>query len=209
MPEAPRLLRLGDPVADLRAGLLRGEVAAVPTESSYALAVDPRSTAGVERIFAVKARERGKPLPVVAASLEQVMSLGVRRDDPGLRWGLRYWPAPLTVLLEVAMPLAAMAGDTRLGVRIPAHAGLRRLLGELGIALTATSANLSGEQPITSVDSLRHQLGGALSWIVDDGLLPGGEPSTVVAWSPATVPSGAQAEAGRMEVLRHGAFPWY
>lgn len=196
-----RILRLGEPVAELRAALWRGEVAAVPTESSYGLAVDPRSAAAVERVFALKARDRGKPLPVVAASLEQVLALGVRRDDPGLRWALRHWPAPVTVLLDVAAPLPAMAGASKLAVRLPAHAGLRRLLGEVGMALTATSANVAGEPPITRPADLGPRLGDALHWIVDGGELPGGAPSTVVAWS-ATPGSSA----GRLEVLRPGAF---
>jgi tRNA threonylcarbamoyl adenosine modification protein (Sua5/YciO/YrdC/YwlC family) len=214
--EAPRIHRLGDPVAELRAALLRGEVAAVPTESSYGLAVDPRSADAVERVYALKAREPGKPLPVVAASLEQVLGIGVERDDPALRWALRYWPAPLTVLVEVREPLPAMAGAPRLAVRVPAHAGLRRLLGELGFPLTATSANLAGEEPITRPALLRERFGRALSFIVDAGDLPGGPPSTVVAWSAVAGPMArsaahgvavaSAAAAGGPEVLRPGAF---
>lgn len=205
MAEAPRTHRLGEAVGELRASLLRGEVVAVPTESSYGLAADPRSASAVERVYSLKARERGKPLPVVAASLEQVLALGVRRDDPALRWALRFWPAPLTVLVSVHEPLPAMAGASRLGVRIPAHAGLRRLLGELGLALTATSANLSGEEPITRPETLRDRFRDGLSFVVDEGDLAGGLPSTVVTWSRSPVAAGG---AGGPEVLRSGAFVW-
>jgi len=43
-----------------------GGVVAFATESSYGLGVDPRSERGVEAIYRLKGRERGKALPVVA-----------------------------------------------------------------------------------------------------------------------------------------------
>ena len=59
----------GEDVEPLRALLARGGVVAIPTESSYGLAADPRSAVGVEAIYRVKERERGKALLVVASSL--------------------------------------------------------------------------------------------------------------------------------------------
>ena len=49
-PAAPRWVP-GDPIAPLREQLTRGGLLAVPTESSYGLAVDPRSRRGVEAIY--------------------------------------------------------------------------------------------------------------------------------------------------------------
>ena len=63
------LWRFDDPVAPLAALLARGGVLAIPTESSYGLAVPPGNAAGVEAIYRIKQRERGKPLPEVIAGL--------------------------------------------------------------------------------------------------------------------------------------------
>jgi tRNA A37 threonylcarbamoyladenosine synthetase subunit TsaC/SUA5/YrdC len=76
----------------------------------------------------------------------------------------------------------------------------------LGCALTATSANIAGEEPITDPDAVRDRFGDHLRWIVDDGVLQGGEPSTVVAWEPVPDSAGASSAAGRIVVLRPGAF---
>ena len=66
---------------EVRTALAEGRILAIPTESSYGLAVDPRSTKGVEAIYRFKERERGKPLPVVAADLDQALGLGIEPNE--------------------------------------------------------------------------------------------------------------------------------
>ncbi len=188
--------RHGDPPDILRAVLARGGVLAIPTESSYGLAADPRNAEGVEAIYRVKERERGQPLPVVAADRGQIASLPVRADEPWVHALAAFWPAPLSLLLELSFDLPAAAGSGRLAVRVPAHEGLRRLLGELGTPLTATSANRSGEPPLRDPEATAQLLAGHDAVVVDGGPLPGGAPSTLVGF-----------RAGRLEILRAGAFP--
>lgn len=199
------LWRWGDPFAALAERLARGGMLAIPTESSYGLAVDPRNPEAVARVYGVKGRDAGKPLPVVAAGVEQLALLGIDREDRDVATALehlaRIWPAPLTAVLPVTRPLPASAGAGTLAVRVPAHEGLRRLLGELGTPLTATSANPAGEAPVLDPLTVADLLAGEDAAVVDGGRLPGGPPSTLVVWRPG--PGGA----GRFEVLRAGAFP--
>lgn len=183
----------------IRRVLERGGVVLVPTESSYGVAVDPRSAAGVEAVYRLKERDRGKPLGVVVADIAQALTLGVDAEDPALRWARRHWPAPLSVLVRVSERLPAMGDADRLSIRIPAHPELRRLLGALG-PLTATSANRAGEPPIVEPDEASHWAAGVDHVVVDGGVLAGGEPSTVVSWE---VPPGG---VGRPRVLRSGRF---
>jgi L-threonylcarbamoyladenylate synthase len=177
--------------------LARGGVLAIPTESSYGLAVDPRSSSGVETIFRFKKREARKPLPVVVGGTHQLEQLGIDPGNERLLALAGLWPAPLTVVVQVAADLPAAAGSRSLGVRIPAHDGLRRLLLELDHGLTATSANISGRPPLLDPDELSRQLAGWDALVIDDGVLPGGEPSTVVALT-----------AAGLALLRLGSYPW-
>jgi L-threonylcarbamoyladenylate synthase len=186
----------GDPVAPLQALLARGGVLAIPTESSYGLGADPRNPAGVEAIYRIKGRERGKALPVVVAGREQLAGLGA---DPNLYIVERLfalWPAPLTVVLPITLPLPAAAGGDRLAVRVPDHEKLRELLAVLGHGLTATSANLSGGEPILDPGAAAELLAGEDAMVVDGGVLPGGPPSTLAA-----------IEGEGLKVLRTGRFP--
>lgn len=169
----------------------------MPTESSYALAADPTSSEGVAAIYAFKRRPPGKPLPVVGADRDQLLKLGVRLDaDPLLERLSGLWPAALTLVAPLERDVAAAAGGGSLAVRVPADAGLRQLLSALGRPLTATSANRSGEAPIVDPDLLAEELAGSSAVLVDRGVLPGGEPSTLVA-----------VAGGEARLLRRGAFP--
>ena len=186
----------GDSLTSIRQTLSRGGVVAIPTESSYGLAVDPRSEQGVRSIFRIKRRPVHHPLPVIVSSLEQIEALGGRLDDERLQALSAAWPNPLTILVPVSRPLPATAGDRNLGVRIPDHERLRNLLESLGHGLTATSANLSGEGPIFGVDRVRELLSGWDALVIDDGELPGGRPSTVIKLTDRGV-----------AVLRQGSYP--
>jgi L-threonylcarbamoyladenylate synthase len=178
----------GEPLDPLRAVLARGGILAIPTESSYGLAADPRNRAGVETVYRVKGREAGKALPVVVADRGQIADLGIEPGLSILEPLSACWPGPLTAVLPLgrsAPEIPAAAGERSLAVRIPGHAGLRDLLAAFGHGLTATSANRSGGEPV-----------GEDAVIVDGGILPGGPPSTLVAIE----------ESGPV-VLRSGSFP--
>ena len=181
----------------------RGGILALPTESSYGLGVDPRHAGGVGAVLRAKARPDGKPLLVVAATVEQLAGLGIDLDLPILTRLRRCWPGPLTAVLPIARPLPAALGGDTLAVRVPAHPRLRRLLAELGTPLTATSANRSGGEPLLDPAAAEELLAGEDAAVVDDGLLPGGPPSTVIAFPAGSGGTGG----GGFVVLRQGAFP--
>ncbi len=191
-----RVFHFGDPIEPLASLLARGGVVAFPTESSYGLGVDPWNQTGVEAIYRIKEREAGKALPVVIAGREQLAGLGIDAEMHIVNRFLAVWPAPLTVILPVARPLPASAGEQSLAVRVPDHAELRGLLAALGHGLTATSANRSGAEPILDPAALGELLAGEDAMVVDGGVLPGGPPSTLVA-----------IEGEGLVVLRTGRFP--
>ncbi|NCO68997.1 MAG: threonylcarbamoyl-AMP synthase [Acidobacteria bacterium] len=160
-----------------RAVLAEHGIIALPTESSYGLAVDPRDRVAVKRVFELKGREKGKDLLVIAGSLAQIDGLV---HWPAF-WRSRLeavWPAPLTVILPTREELAASSGAA-LAVRLPAHALVRGLLLRVG-PLTATSANRSGTAPLTTAQAVAEELGEDLALLLDGGPVPGGAPSTLL-----------------------------
>ena len=202
------LWRFGDPVAPLAALLARGGVLAIPTESSYALGALPGNAAGVEAVYRIKRRERGKPLPVVVAGLDQLAGLGIAPDLPILRHLSAFWPGPLTAVLPIAGAGAAAAppaaaGTGSLAIRIPGHPRLVELLSRLGGGLTATSANRSGGRPLVDPVRAAALLAGEAAMVVDGGVLPGGRPSTLVALVAGAAPGGGDG----VVVLRAGRLP--
>lgn len=186
--------RWGESVEPLRACLRQGGVLAIPTESSYGLAVDPRDEAGVAAVYRIKGRDRGKAIPVLIGAREQLAELQVCLPAAELSRLVARWPSRLTVVVPVAERWPAMGGEETLAIRMPAHGKLRELLLQLG-PLTATSANRAAAEPCLCPAGLSDLLAGEEAIVVNDGPLPGGPPSTVAAW-----------EGGRLRLLRPGAY---
>jgi L-threonylcarbamoyladenylate synthase len=175
-----------------------GAVAAIPTDTFYGLAANPFDTVSVDRIFRAKGRRDDKPLPLVAANAEQIAETLGALPPGGARLAVRYWPGPLTLLIEPSRDLAAgvSAGSGRVGVRVPACAVARRLCAACGMPLTATSANLSGEPATNDPAVVWRTLHDRIDLFVDAGLTPGGPPSTIVdvtGAAPVLVRAGAIA----------------
>jgi L-threonylcarbamoyladenylate synthase len=191
-----RLNSSPEEISRLRELLASGGLAAIPTETFYGLAADPRSDRGVARIFRAKERDDGKPLPVIVSGEAQLRALGVEVAPEALARWLAVLPAPLTVVFPIARPIAASRGERTLGVRVPASTGVRRMLEAAG-PMTATSANRSGSPPCDDPDEVEAILGGDVDLLVDGGRAPGGRASTVV-----------DATRDPPRVLRAGAFDW-
>lgn len=155
-----------------------GHVALLPTDTIYGLHASALDAAAVERIVAIKGREETKPFVVIAASLDQLPSLGIAAPAATLTALDSIWPAPLTAILPLEQSIPASRGLTTLAVRIPALEWLRQLTALTG-PLVSTSANRSGEPPIHDPSDLASDLQQRIDAIVDAGPLSG-VPSVIV-----------------------------
>lgn len=167
---------------DIAAVVARGGVVLLPTDTIYGLHASASNDAAVERIAVMKERPGEKPFIVLAASIDDVRALGAEVPE-ALR---AIWPAPLTAILR--------RGDTTIAVRIPAVEWLQRLLAMTG-PIVSTSANRSGEPPISSPDLLARALHHSLDGILDLGPREG-KPSAIVDFtgtSPAVTREGDPA----------------
>jgi L-threonylcarbamoyladenylate synthase len=159
---------VGLAAAALNAGLL----VVLPTDTVYGLAADSRLSGAEERLRAAKGREPDKPIPILAADMDSIVSSGVSLNDMERRLASAFWPGPLTLVLQT--------GERREGFRVPDCAVTRRVLRACGGLLRVTSANLSGEQPALTATEAAVALAGRIAMVLDGGPSPGGTPSSVV-----------------------------
>ena len=174
-----------DEIADV---LRAGGVALLPTDTIYglhALAIDEQAVA---RIRSMKERGDEKPFVVIASSAEQLEDLGATIPD-ALR---QIWPAPLTAILA--------AGERTIAARVPDLAWLRALLDRTG-PLVSTSANRSGEAPITTPEVLAPDLLDGLDALLDAGLREG-QPSTIVDFTGGEPRLVREGDPGFAQFLR-------
>ena len=187
----------GEPIRDALEALLRGEVVCLPTESSYGLAADVRKAAALARLTALKGgRPADSPFPLVVADAAAARELAAVWPDAAERLARRFWPGPLTLVVPARPDLApeVVGHGGGVGVRVSSHPLANALAAALGGAITATSANRSGQPPASTVAQARAVFGGDVACYLDGGVCAG-TPSTVVAVD----------EGGSLRLVRAGA----
>jgi len=186
--EVLRLTGSGDDaaVATAVAALERGELIVMPTETVYGLAADPRVPGTVERIYAAKQRDRGKPLQMLVSGVEVIAAMGFALSAVERRLAERFWPGSLTLIVT--------DGERSEGFRVPDLDVALAVIKQGGGALRATSANTSGEPPALTAEDAAACLGDAVAVVLDGGPIVGGVASTVARVD----------EQGGIEVLREG-----
>ncbi|MBK5257967.1 MAG: threonylcarbamoyl-AMP synthase [Thermoanaerobaculia bacterium] len=158
--------------------LASGGVVLLPTDTIYGLHALATSSAAVSRIAAIKGRGDDKPFVVLASSIQQVEALGARIAADARRVLDQLWPGPLTAILSLEKPIAASRGESSIAIRVPDRDWLRTLIEKTG-ALASTSANRSGDEPISSPNELTNHLRSSIDFIIDEGILEG-KASTIV-----------------------------
>ena len=167
----------------LRAGCL----VAFPTETVYGLGANALDAEAVARIYAVKGRPVTSPLIVHVASIDMAQSLVANWPENANRLARRFWPGPLTLVLEKqfenrpAIPAIVTAGLPTVGLRMPAHPIALALIRAAGVPLAAPSANRFGELSPTTADHVRRSLGSDVDFILDGGPCQVGIESTVLS----------------------------
>ncbi|MFN2146129.1 MAG: L-threonylcarbamoyladenylate synthase [Anaerolineales bacterium] len=157
-----------------------GGTVVFPTDTVYGLAASAFSAQAIEKLFEIKVRERGKPIPVLLGDVDQLQDVVKDPSPAAIALAEKHWPGALTLVVprHPQMPETLSPLPT-LGVRIPDHPVALALLKAAG-PLAVTSANLSGAENTTTAQEARSQLDGRVDLILDGGQTPGGVPSTVV-----------------------------
>ena len=178
------------PYVDLKRAvelMLDGHPVIFPTETFFALgsrALDADATA---RVYRAKHRSTVRPLPLILGDWEQLDMIAKVHDElmPLLK---RFWPGPLSDILT--------GGTGRVAVRLSSHPVARALAQAVGEPITSSSANISGNPAVVSVNQLDEELIASVMGILDEPPVPaGGLPSTLVE----------RMEDGRLRLLRAGA----
>ena len=178
--------------------MIDGHPVIFPTETFFALgsrALDADATA---RVFRAKHRSTVRPLPLILGEWSQ---LDLVAKVPASMMPLleTFWPGPLSVIFpaRLRVPDILTGGTGRVAVRLSSHPVARALALAVGEPITSSSANISGNAAVTSVDQLDPELCASVYGILDQPPVPaGGLPSTLIEYH----------EDGQLHVLREGAF---
>jgi L-threonylcarbamoyladenylate synthase len=162
--------------------LKRGDVIVFPTETLYGLGADALNEAAVEKVFQLKGRDPGNPIPVLVANQEMLDTLIAKVPTAAQRLIDQCWPGPLTLVLpgRKNIPRYLCNSSGGVGVRISSGPIAASLVHGLGRPLTATSANLSGKEPARTLQEAKNYFASQVDVFIEGGTLNSQSGSTVV-----------------------------
>lgn len=177
------IVKLVDQIAST---LLNGGVVLVPTETVYGLITLEGYKKGINKINKMKDRVSSKHYQVLINSLKMAKQLGAKFSQDALKLAEQLWPGGLTLVVGTNT-------SENIGLRYPNHQLIQTIINKIEKPLVATSANKSGQPPLTNVEDITTYFGEFCPDLVIDAGTITGRPSTVVDCSQ-----------GKTTILREG-----
>jgi len=129
----------------------KGEVIVCPTDTVYGLIADATNEKAVEKIFKIKRRPKGKPIPIFVRDLRMAKML-VEIDKEREKILKKIWPGKVTVVVKKREKIEVFGvAKKTIALRIPNYKLVNILLSKLKRPLTGTSANISRKPASTKI----------------------------------------------------------
>ncbi len=172
----PRLLKQAAAI------LQAGGIAAVPTDSSYALVCRLDDKGAAENLRRIRQVDEKHHLTLLCKDLSELARFA-RVDNRQYRLLKLGTPGPYTFILEATkeVPRRLSHPSRRtIGLRVPEHRALQELLALFGEPLLATTLIPPGEtEPLNDAGEIRERFQKLLQAVVDAGACPMA-PTTVI-----------------------------
>jgi len=155
------------------ATLINGGIGVVATDTIYGIVGRALNQATVERIYVVKRRTPTKPFIILIADIGDITQFGITLDDHTKAILEKYWPGPVSIILECDNPDLAYLhrGTKSLAFRMPEKTELQTLLQQTG-PLVAPSANPEGLEPATTITEAKSYFGDTVDFY-QEGIVTG------------------------------------
>jgi tRNA threonylcarbamoyl adenosine modification protein (Sua5/YciO/YrdC/YwlC family) len=194
-PDNPHTRLLKQAVALLE----RGGIAAVPTDSSYALVCHLDDKAAADSLRRIRGVDDKHHLTLLCRDLSELANYA-RVDNKQFRLLKAATPGPYTFILEASKEVPRRVSHPSrktIGLRVPGHKVLQALLELHGAPLLATTLIPRGEtEPLNDAHDIRELLEHELAAVIDAGACHQ-EATTVIDLT-------AMGEGGEPVVVRQG-----
>jgi tRNA threonylcarbamoyl adenosine modification protein (Sua5/YciO/YrdC/YwlC family) len=172
----PRLLKQAAQI------LHDGGIAAIPTDSSYALVCHLDDKNAAEQLRRLRGVDDKHHLTLLCRDLSELAAYA-RVDNKQYRLLKLGTPGPFTFILQATKEVPRRVSHPQrrtIGLRVPDHRTAQSLLAELGQPLLATTLIAPGEsEPMNDARAIRERFQHQLQAVVDAGACPM-QPTTVI-----------------------------
>lgn len=148
-----------------------GGVVICPTEGIYGFSASINNDKAILRIIDIKKRDEKKGLIVVSSSFEMLDGLiEINKLPPFIINNIKSsWPGHHTWILPCTDKVSQIltGGRNSIAVRVSAFDTLKKLCDKVGSPIVSTSANISGYDPINTIEALHKSFGSDVDYILD------------------------------------------
>lgn len=174
--------------------LEKGNLVITPTDTIYGIMGDATNEETIKKIYKVKQRSYSKPLILLMDSYEMMKEYTQnisKQEDELIK---EFMPGLVTIILEKNNKVSNLitANTNYIAIRIPDNQDVLKIINKFGKPVISTSANISEEDAITSVDLLDKNLKNNIDYIYDGGKLSSVS-STIVKF-----------DQNKLKILREG-----
>lgn len=161
-----------------------------PTETLYGIG-GAAAQRVKEKMSMAKKRPSHTPFILIAGSIHLFKPYDILFTDTANRLAACFWPGKMTLVLP------RKNSDQTIGIRVSPHPVVQLLTQHVAAPLYSTSANMSGEPYVNDPDTIYNLFCHNAAFMIDNGILPRSDPSTVVAVT----------KDNTVSILREGVIP--
>lgn len=159
-----------------------GGIVVFPTETVYGIGTNGLDAKAIEKLYKIKKRPFSKPISLLVSDMEMIKN--VARDITDMEYKLMnaFFPGPFTIILKKkdVVPNILTANGETVGIRIPDNEIARSLIEYSGVPIATTSANISGKESGTNMESILKQFKDGVDFYINGGESKIGVGSTIV-----------------------------
>lgn len=117
-----------------------------PTDTLYGLGANALNEDAILKIYKIKKQDKNKPISVIVKDIKMARKIACI-DSKVEKILNKIWPGPITVVLRKKdiVPYNLTGNGETVAIRIPDNEFISSLMKKIDFPITATSANISGE----------------------------------------------------------------
>jgi tRNA threonylcarbamoyl adenosine modification protein (Sua5/YciO/YrdC/YwlC family) len=161
--------------------LRKGGIVAYPTDTYYGIGCDIMNKKAIEKIYAIKQRDKNKPFSFICPDLKDI-STYAKISNFAYRNMKRLLPGPYTFVLSGSrmVPKIMLTKRKTAGIRVPNNQIALALSKELGNPIISTSATDPNGNIFEDPSLLHDYFDNRLEAVIDGGPVPNA-PSSVIS----------------------------
>lgn len=159
-----------------------GGIIIFPTDTAFGIGCRIDNHAAVDRLFNIRRRATTQAMPVLVSSMHMSLSYYLDPSDIVRHLMKEYWPGALTIVASCKTNLIyspIRGGGKTIGLRMPNHQAILKIIEEVGVPILGPSANFHGDPTPYSTADLNPELVKLVDYVVL-GECAVKQPSTVV-----------------------------